>query len=104
MIFLYIIIKNSMDTYNCNVEYRDYQNWSYQPNVSIDNPLNYKLFNGDTFYVDNDSVTLFDSPTRNCVNIPGILHWRIIEHMAGQKTKGNYFTSVAHMTEKYHTF
>lgn len=62
-----------MDTYNCNVEYRDYQNWSYQPNVSIDNPLNYKLFNGDTFYVDNDSVTLFDSPTRNCVNIPGIL-------------------------------
>ena len=61
--------------YTCNIASRDYTKWSYEPEESsLQSPLEYKLFHGDTFNKNEDgTITVTRSPVRECQNIPGIL-------------------------------
>lgn len=69
-------------TYKCTVPYRDYQNCEFSnekgeslESNTLGNPLEYKLFDGDTFVWDEHSqeINIVRSPTRMNSNIPGIL-------------------------------
>lgn len=64
-----------MIKHTCQIEDREYNTWSYSPgNCEIQNPMEYKLFNGDEISVDGPNVTgIIYSPVRNNRDIPGIL-------------------------------
>lgn len=61
--------------YTCNIASRDYSKWSYEPEESsLQSPIEYKLFHGDTFTKNEDNtITISESPIRTNQNIPGIL-------------------------------
>lgn len=61
-------------SYTFFVNYRDYSEYHFQPNLEIvDNPFESKLFDQDTIQYINGKVELLDSPVRKAQNIPGIL-------------------------------
>jgi len=70
-----------MTLYKILIENRNYENYDIYNANTLDketiflekNIVNYKLFNNDTFYYDNNNLILVHSSIRNVDNIPGVL-------------------------------
>ena len=81
-----------MITYKATISDRNYSNWEIHKTTDFTlvtdvliSPLEYKLFSGDVFTVNNNNqpeVTIVHSSVRSCESIPGVLI------LAGTKTYG----------------
>ena len=58
--------------YSISIHNRDYTSWTCVPNGSFD-PSVQKLFDGDSFSIEENTVRVVESPMRQNQNIPGIL-------------------------------